>query len=96
MKFKGKAVKKKFAAASKSEHLAIYLVTDDDEYVLQEIGGNPFQNKNLEALVGHEVEIEGIVDRGRLLVKKEALEKIKEKADSIRNVAGRRSRKSKD
>jgi hypothetical protein len=55
------------AAGSKSEHTAILLVTDKQQYVLRRQGGNPFTDPVLEALVGKSIDGDGIV-HGQTLI----------------------------
>ena len=57
--FTGKVVKKPWGVGSKSEHQAVMLVTKEKEYILREMGANPFQNSKLDNLVGQEVTLEG-------------------------------------
>ena len=59
MKQKGKIVKKLFGKGSKSEHVAVLLVTDKGEYRLRRKGGNPFFDPELEKLVGKMIRCEG-------------------------------------
>ncbi len=55
-------VKKPFGAGSKSEREAVYLVTGSgEEYVLRRQGGNPFQDPELDKLVGKTIVAEGKV-----------------------------------
>lgn len=57
----------KRAVGSKSEHDAIVLVTDANEYVLRRQGGNPFRDPQLERLVGRSIRCTGII-RGYTLI----------------------------
>jgi hypothetical protein len=61
-------VKKKFAEGSKSEHDAIFLVTEDGEHVLQRQGGNPFSDGILEGLVGKTITCEGFVHNYKFII----------------------------
>lgn len=61
MQFEGTVVKKPFGTGTKSEHEAVYLVTDSGEYVLRRRGGNAFQDDVLDNLVGKRLSCEGIV-----------------------------------
>lgn len=65
----GKVVIKKIAKGSKSERDAVLLQTDDKEYVLRKLGGNPFQDTSLESLAGKSITATGIADRNLFLVK---------------------------
>ena len=68
MKFSGKVIKKPLATGSKSERQAVCLSTDKGkEYVLRRQGGNPFQDDELERLVGKNVEGHGVVTGYTLL-----------------------------
>jgi hypothetical protein len=59
MEIRGTLIRKTFSAGSKSEHEAIYIQTSKGEYVLRLKGSNPFENKELQALVGKEVLADG-------------------------------------
>jgi hypothetical protein len=60
MKVRGKVVRKPIAQGSKSEREAVVLVTSEGaEYVLRRLGGNPFRDPELDALVGKAIEVEG-------------------------------------
>ncbi len=61
MRCSGRIVKKMFAPGSKSEHEAVFLVTEDREFPLRRLGGNPFRDEELERLVGHQIRCEGNV-----------------------------------
>lgn len=61
MKFRGLVVRQPVARGSKSERTAVMLRTGDGEYVLRRQGGNPLHDEQVEALVGHTIEGEGIV-----------------------------------
>jgi len=50
--FVGKVTKKFFGKGPKSEHGAIYLETEQDQYVLRRKGGNPFYDPELHKLLG--------------------------------------------
>lgn len=60
--FVGTVTKKLFGKGSKSEHEAIYLETEQDQYVLRRQGGNPFYDPELHKLIGKRVRCTGIVD----------------------------------
>ncbi len=55
------------AAGSKSEHDAVVLVTSSGRYTLRRLGGNPFVDPELEALVGTTIRCEGEL-RGTTLI----------------------------
>lgn len=57
--FIGIVMKGPFAKGTKSEHEAVYLETGQGTYVLRRQGGNPFQDPQLEKLVGKKVRCEG-------------------------------------
>lgn len=57
----GKVVKKKFGEGSKSEHDAVCLETDSGSFVLRRKGGNPFNDPELNKLVGEKVSATGVV-----------------------------------
>ena len=57
--FVGKVMKGPFAKGTKSEHEAVYLDTGNSAYVLRRQGGNPFQDPQLEKLVGKTIRCEG-------------------------------------
>jgi hypothetical protein len=59
MELKGKVVIKRFAKGSKSEHDAVYLETDQGNYVLRQAGANPFADPKLKKLVGKRISAEG-------------------------------------
>jgi hypothetical protein len=61
MQFRGRVIKKPFATGSKSERKAVFLVTDEDEYVLRHEDGNPFFDPVVEALVGKRISCQGVV-----------------------------------
>ena len=57
--FVGKVMRKPFGTGSKSEHDAVVLKTDLNEYVLRRPGGNPFRDPVLENLVGKTIRCTG-------------------------------------
>jgi hypothetical protein len=59
MVIRGKLIRKTFAAESKSAHEAVYIQTEDGDYVIRLKRSNPFENKELQALIGKEVIAEG-------------------------------------
>ena len=57
---KGRVVRKRVGAGSKSDHSAVCLQTArGQEYVLRRMGGNAFEDPELDALVDQEIEGEG-------------------------------------
>ena len=62
VELQGKVVLKKFATGSKSEHDAVFLETDDHSYQLRRLGGNPFDDPELKALVGKNVKAKGLLN----------------------------------
>lgn len=68
MKLTGRVVKKSFAAGSKSERAAVFLVTPKREYVLRRRGGNAFRDPELDALVGKSIRCAGTVTGYTLLL----------------------------
>jgi hypothetical protein len=61
MELKGKVIIKKFAIGSKSEHDAIYLETEEGDFVLRQMGANPFNDPGLKKMVGKRVKAEGTI-----------------------------------
>ena len=59
MERSGYVVRKTVAAGSKSERPAIVLQTDEGEYVLRILGGNPFDDRRLESLIGKRIRARG-------------------------------------
>lgn len=66
--FTGTLVRDRFAAGSKSERLAVLLVTGENRYVLRRQGGNAFQDPALDQLVGKRVRCTGTVAGCTLLL----------------------------
>ena len=58
----GKVIQKKFAPGSKSEHDAIYLETDQGDFQLRRLGGNPFSDPELKKLVGKKIIATGMLN----------------------------------
>ena len=59
MQLTGHVIKKPFASGSKSEREAVVLVTEEGEFVLRRLGGNPFFDAELENLVGKTIHCDG-------------------------------------
>ncbi len=55
----GKVEKKQLATGSKSERLAVVLVTDSKEYVLRLYGGSALGDSDLDELVGKSIKGDG-------------------------------------
>ncbi len=60
----GKVIRRKIALGSKSEREAVLLSTPDGDFILRRMGGNPFQDPDLEQWVGQKVKGEGEVAAG--------------------------------
>ena len=61
MRLRGRVVRAQTATGTKSERVAVRLVTEAGEFVLRRRGGNAFRDPALEALVGQTIACEGIV-----------------------------------
>ncbi len=57
----GEVVRKRFGAGSKSDRMALFLKTAQDEYVLRQKGGHAYSDPELAALVGKRVRGVGTV-----------------------------------
>jgi hypothetical protein len=68
MHFQGKVTRQKVGTASKSDHAAVVLQTDNGALKLRRVGGNPFKDAELEKLVGHVIDCEGQLHQGQLLL----------------------------
>jgi hypothetical protein len=68
MKYRGKVVRQQVSAGSKSEHEAVVLLTSQGPLKLRRSGGNPFRDPELEKLVGHEIDCDGELHQGQLLM----------------------------
>jgi hypothetical protein len=66
--YSGSVVKRPFGVGTKSKHDAIFLVTNDKEYVLRRQGGNAFEDPELERLVGRRIRCTGTVAGYTLLI----------------------------
>ena len=56
MNIKGTVTKRLYAQGSKSERPAVMIQTDEGEFLLQRVGGNPFRDDILESLVGKTIQ----------------------------------------
>ena len=68
MKYRGLVIKELVAVGSKSEHEAVMLEMNGDRLELRRMGANPFHDTMLDQLVGKDVEIEGYIYNGKLIV----------------------------
>jgi hypothetical protein len=68
MKYHGKVVRQPFGAGSKSDHQAVVLLTAQGQLKLRRPGGNPFRDLELEKLVGREIDCDGEIHQGQLLL----------------------------
>nr|WP_295869569.1 hypothetical protein [uncultured Chitinophaga sp.] len=57
----GRLVLRTFGQRSKSEHLGVYLVTDQGDYLIRPAGANPFMNNPLMKLAGKTITAEGYI-----------------------------------
>lgn len=64
----GTVVKKPIAEGSKQEHNAVMLVTETGEYKLRRAGGNPFQDNQLDALVGKTIDCLGALHNNHIIM----------------------------
>jgi hypothetical protein len=68
MQFQGKVIRHQLGLGSKSEHPAVVLQTPQGLLKLRRPGGNPFQDPELEKLVGREIAVDGEIHQGQLLM----------------------------
>ena len=66
--FEGRVVRGTFAAGSKSGHEAVFLDTGQERLLLRLVGGNPFSDPGLDALVGKRIRGDGQVLAGHTLL----------------------------
>lgn len=59
MRARGQVFRKSVSGGSKSSREAVCVRTKRGDYILRRLGGHPFHDEELEALVGKEVSIEG-------------------------------------
>ncbi|NLR63529.1 hypothetical protein HGH92_04340 [Chitinophaga varians] len=57
----GRLVLRTFGQRSKSEHLGVYLVTDQGDYLIRPAGANPFMDNPLMKMAGKTVTAEGYI-----------------------------------
>jgi hypothetical protein len=68
MRFRGTVARRQLSSGSKSEHEGLVLVTDDGEHKLRRQGGNPFWDEALAPLEGKEIECEGLLRGGQIIM----------------------------
>lgn len=69
MTIRGRVERKRVSVGSKSEHDAMVLVTaEGEEYKLRRQGGNPFRDPEVDALEGKQIECEGVVREGLVIM----------------------------
>jgi hypothetical protein len=66
--FVGRVVKQKFAKGSKSQHQAVILKTDDGDFKLRLVDGNPFDDPRLNDLIGKTIRCTGQIDEYNLTI----------------------------
>lgn len=69
MKVKGTIIAGRFGDGTKSEHDAIYLQTEKARYVLRLAGSNPFENTELQSMIGKQVIASGTLKSYLFLAK---------------------------
>lgn len=68
MELRGKVVRQRYGAGSKSEHEAVMLATEGTTYRLRRKGGNPFKDPELDRLIGQEIVCQGTVHKDTVLM----------------------------
>ena len=70
--WRGSVVRKRVAEGSKSDRLAVVMISDDDasEYILRRLGGNPFRDHELDRLVGRHLRCEGNLSGQTLILER--------------------------
>jgi hypothetical protein len=67
--YSGVVVKRRWSVGSKSEHEAVCLQTGSQLLKLRRAGANPFQDAELQQLVGETIDVEGtLLDSNTLLI----------------------------
>jgi hypothetical protein len=56
---KGRLELRTFGKTTKSEHLGVYIVTDQGDYLIRPVGSNPFMDNPLLPLAGKTIEATG-------------------------------------
>jgi len=69
MTVSGRVVRKRFGAGSKSDRMAVFLATDQGEYVLRRMGGLAYADPDLENLVGKRLRCTGTLSGYTFLMK---------------------------
>jgi len=59
-----------FAAGSKSEHLAVFLNTDNKRYKIRTVGGKPFTDDSLNKYIGKTIACTGYIEDYLLITTK--------------------------
>lgn len=60
-KLTGKVITQNVSVGSKSEHKAVCLQTESGTYILRREGGNPFNDGELNKLIGKQISSTGIL-----------------------------------
>jgi hypothetical protein len=68
MRYQGLVTKELVSQGSKSEHRAVVLRTTEGPMKLRRVGGNPFNDPELNRLVGQKISCEGQEHAGQLLI----------------------------
>lgn len=68
MQFKGRVIRELVAKGSKSERSAVLLDTGKKQYVLRRIGGVPFDDPDVNKLVGKNISAVGNVTGSTLMM----------------------------
>jgi hypothetical protein len=68
MTWTGRVVRKTLHEGSKSEHEGLVLATPEGEFRLRRQGGNPFDDPELRGLEGKQIECEGILRSGQIIM----------------------------
>ena len=61
MTFRGRVERRRVGRGTKSDHDAVVLVTDEGTYTLRRRGGHAFEDSVLDALVGQDLEFDGML-----------------------------------
>ena len=71
----GKVTRRPYAVGSKSEQVAVMLVSGDREFRLRRMGGDPYLDPSLDRLVGKEIKAEGVVTGPSFILEREISER---------------------
>jgi hypothetical protein len=63
MELEGHVVSKLFGKGSKSEHMGVFLNTPQGDYLLRQPGRDPFQDSELEKLIGKNIVATGEIEQ---------------------------------